>query len=396
MGRVRDSSVADATATGGATRRRGRPGWLRGREGDLWFMLAVLLVGVVSVAGLQGIANAMSAPATPRAVASTAATPPASATLPQGVVAAHAQVFHLPQPNPALMTPAVDQQGRIWVGEMAENKLAMLDPQTGAVKAWTPPGGQYNIMAEVVDKVGNVWFTEEAANYIGRFDPTTQQFKTYPLGKVNGQDAGPEAIALDSQGRIWFTEVTGGALGRLDPATGQIATYPLPAAAGGAPAYPYALAIMPDGTVWYGDLSGGVVGKLDPATGQVTPYSVGDAKAQVYAMTVGPDGAVWFTELLTDTVGRIDTQTGQVTTLKVPVTLGDPATLYSVATRGHALWFTSTGANALVRYIPGSQQFTFYQLAIASSVPFGLALAPDGALWFSADGTPNYLGRVTP
>ena len=86
-------------------------------------MLAVLLVGVVSVAGLQGIANAMSAPATPRA-ATTAATPPASVSLPQGVVAANANVFHLPQANPALMTPAVDQQGRVWVGEMGANKLA--------------------------------------------------------------------------------------------------------------------------------------------------------------------------------------------------------------------------------------------------------------------------------
>jgi virginiamycin B lyase len=383
MGRVRNSSLAD---------RLRLPSWLRGREGDAWFMLAVLIVGLVSVVGLQGVANAMSAPAT----SGSAKTPRASATLPQGVVNAHEQIFRLPQQNPALMTPAVDQQGRIWVGEMAENKLAMLDPRTGKTQAWTPPGGQYNIMEEVVDQAGNIWFSEEAANYIGRFDPTTQTFQTFPLGKVNGQDAGPEAMALDSQGNIWFTEVTGGALGRLNPTTGAITTYPLPAPAGGGPAYPYAIAITPDGAAWYGDLSGGALGKVDPATGRVTPYSAPDPKAQIYSMVVGPDGAVWFTELLADKIGRIDPQSGQVSEITVPATLGNPATLYDVASHDGALWFTSTGANALVRYVPATQKFTFYQLVTPSSVPFGLAVAPDGALWFTADGAPNYIGQVRP
>jgi virginiamycin B lyase len=80
----------------------------------------------------------------------------------------------------------------------------------------------------------------------------------------------------------------------------------------------------------------------------------------------------------------------------VPSTLGNPATLYDVVAHDGALWFTSTGANALVRYTPSTQKFTFYQLATPSSVPFGLAVAPDGALWFTADGAPNYIGMVRP
>lgn len=384
MGRVRNTMVAG---------RKRLPNWLRGREGDAWFMLIVLIVGVVSVVGLQGVANAMSAP--PRATTQ-AQRPAAQANLPQGAVAAHEKVYHLAGPNPALMNPAIDQQGRVWVGEMGQNKLAVLDPRTGKVQAWTPPGGQFNIMQEVVDQQGNVWFTEEAANYIGRFDPATQTFKTYPLAKANGADAGPEALVMDSQGNLWFTEVTGGALGRLDPITGAITTFPLPVVSGAPPAYPYALAITADGAVWYGNLSGGQVGRLDPATGAVTTYSVGDPKAQLYSMAVGPDGAVWFTELLSDKIGRIDPRNGQVSTVNVPHTLGDPATLYDVVRHGDALWFTSTGANALLRYTPAAGQFQYYQLATPSSVPFGLAVGADGALWFTADGAPNYIGVVRP
>ncbi len=371
-------------------------GWrrrLRGREGDTWVMLGMLVVGLITVASLSGISSAMNAP-----IATRQATPHASNSQvdARGVAPASERVYSLPNPNPALMNPAVDQQGRVWFGEMGANKLAMLDPTTGKVSEWTPPNGQYNIMNEVVDKQGDVWFTEEAANYIGRFDPATQTFKTYPLNTVKGKSAGPEAIALDAQGNIWFTEVNAGALGRLDPTSGKLTVYPLPTTPLGGPAFPYALTITPDGRVWYGDLSGGSVGWLDPATGTVTQYPTPDPKAEVYTMTVGPDGAVWYTELLANTIGRIDPATDKITQITVPSTAGAPATLYSLITRDNALWLTSTGANALVRYIPATNQFSFYTLKQPQSVPFGLALAPDGALWFTADGVPNYVGVVRP
>ncbi|HEX8996669.1 MAG TPA: hypothetical protein VF812_11615 [Ktedonobacterales bacterium] len=350
-------------------------------------MAMIVVVALATLTVLQVVSNL---------ARSSGATGGGGARLPQGVVDAHEQVFHLPQQNPGLMMPAVDQQGRVWVGEMSENKLAMLDPHTGKTQAWIPPNGHNNIMGVAIDQQGGVWFAEEASNYVARFDPVSQTFHVYPLAMTNGQSSGPEAIALDSHGDVWFTEVTGGALGRLDPTTGAITTYALPPAPGGAPAYPYALAITSDGVAWFGDLGGGIVGSVDPATGKVATFSVGNAKAQIYAMTVGPDGDVWFTELLTDTIGRINPRTGQITTLNVPATLGNPATLYAIVARDDALWLTSTGANALVRYTPSTLQFTFFKLSTPSSVPFGLALGRDGALWFTADGTPNYIGVAHP
>lgn len=372
------------------------PGWrrrLRGREGDAWIMLGMLAVGLITVATLSSISNAMNGPIATRQPAPATSTAQATG---RGVAAANERVYHLPGPNPALMNPAVDQQGRVWFGEMARNKLGMLDPKTGKVSEWTPPNAQYNIMNEVVDKQGDVWFTEEAANYIGRFDPTTQTFQTYPLNTVDGKSAGPEAIALDTQGNVWFTEVTASALGRLDPATGQYKLYPLPSTPSGGHSFPYALTIAPDGRVWYGDLTGGSVGWLDPATGTVVQLRTPDPKAEVYAMAVGPDGAIWYTELLADTIGRIDPTSGKITEITVPNTAGPPATLYSLVTRDNALWLTSTGANALVRYIPATDQFSFFTLKQPQSVHFGLALAPDGALWFTADGVPNYIASIQP
>jgi virginiamycin B lyase len=369
-------------------------GWrrrLRGREGDLWVMLGVLTIGLITVTTLASITNAMHGP-------SGAAKKPSATAAGQmsGVTPANERAYALLVPNPGLMNPVVDQQGRVWIGEMAQNKLAMLDPVTGKVSEWTPPNGEYNIMNEAVDRQGGVWFTEEAANYVARFDPASQAFTTYPLNTVNGKSAGPEAIAIDASGNVWFTEVTGAALGKLDPANGHYTLYPLPNTPLGGQSYPYALTITPDGRVWYGDLTGGSVGVLDPATGKVTQYRTPDIKTQVYAMTVGPDGAVWFTQLLTNSFGRIDPVTGKITTITVPQTAGAPATLYSAVTHYNALWLTSTGANAIVRYVPSTGQFTFYTLKTPQSVPFGLALAPNGALWFTADGVPNYVGMFQP
>lgn len=372
-------------------------GWrrrLHGREGDTWVMLGMLVVGLITVASLSGITNAMNAP-----IATRQATPAVSTGQVdmRGVAPANERVYALPNPNPALMNPVVDQQGRVWFGEMGANKLAMLDPATGKVSEWTPPNGQYNIMNEVVDKQGNVWFTEEAANYIGRFDPATQTFKSYPLNTVSGKSAGPEAITLDAQGDVWFTEVTAGALGRLNPTTSKLTVYPLPSTPLGGQSFPYALTIASDGRVWYGDLTGGSVGELDPATGTVAQHHTPDPKSEVYSMTVGPDGAVWYTELLANSIGRIDPATGEITQITVPTTTaGAPATLYSLVTRDNALWLTSTGANALVRFIPATGHFSFFTLKQPQSVPFGLALAPNGALWFTADGAPNYVGSTHP
>jgi virginiamycin B lyase len=113
-----------------------------------------------------------------------------------------------------LMQPSVDADGNVWVGEMGTNHLTRIDAGSGAVKSWTPPNGQYNIMATAPDQQGNIWFTEQAANYIGRFDPRTEKFTTYPLGSENGHGMGPQDLRFDTNGQLWFTLLSGGSIGR--------------------------------------------------------------------------------------------------------------------------------------------------------------------------------------
>jgi virginiamycin B lyase len=300
--------------------------------------------------------------------------------------------------NVGLMQPAVDAQGNVWVGEMHANRLGCLNTQTGVVTSWTPPGGQYGIMTTTVDAQGNAWFTEQYANYIGRFDKRQQTFRIFPLGTWKGSPLGPQDLHFDGKGFLWFTAEAVGAIGSLDPRTGAIRIWSVPSPAPEIPSSPYSLTITPNGRVWFGDFTGGAIGNLDPLTGQVILYDLPSPQAQVFSMATDTSGRLWFTEVLPGKLGMFDPATGALTELAVPALSGRPPALYElVIDHKDAIWFVDVGANTLVRYAPGKQALTFFQLNLSSSAPFGLTLDPAGKLWFTAGSSSvNYVGEMAP
>jgi virginiamycin B lyase len=354
-----------------------------------WLALLLVLASVFTVSALAlGVATLGG-----QTIARPSAPSPATSSS-VSVRPARIHLYKVSPPDAGLMLPAVDQQGNIWFGEMATNRIARLDPQTGTITTWIPPRGEEGIMGIAIDALGNVWFAEQNANYIGRFDPVRQTFRTFPFGSGKGQRVGLEDLQFDASGKLWFTEIVAAKIGQLDPASGSSQTWPLPASSSGT-AYPFGLAITHDGQIWFGTYQGGVVGHLDPATGRILLYPLAHPAEQVYSMAAGAQGQIWFTELQFGKLGMIDTATGKITERPVPTTLGNPEDLHAVLVANRDIWFTSSGANALVRYSPDDDAFTFFQLPVPASIPFGLALTPTGALWFTAGGNPvNYVGEM--
>jgi virginiamycin B lyase len=170
----------------------------------------------------------------------------------------------------------------------------------------------------------------------------------------------------------------------------------VPASSSGTPLYLFGLAVTQDGQIWFGTFSGGVVGHLDSTTGRVSLYHLSNPGEQIYSMAADARGRIWFTELQFGKLGMIDATSGKITELKVPTTLGNPEDLHAIVVANGDIWFTSSGANALVRYSPDDSIYTFFQLPVPGSVPFGLALASTDRLWFTAGGNPvNYVGEMT-
>jgi virginiamycin B lyase len=295
-----------------------------------------------------------------------------------------------------LMQPAVDAQDNVWAGEMNTNRLGRLNTQTGVVTSWTPPGAEYGIMTTTVDAHGDVWFAEQNANYIGRFDPWQQAFRLFPLGTWQGSPLGPQDLHFDGRGLLWFTAEAAGAIGRLDPRTGAVHLWPVPSPAPKIPSSPYSLTVTPNGQVWFSDFAGGAIGTLDPATGQVILYDLPNPRAQVFSIATDTTGRIWFTEVLPGKLGMFDPTTGTLTELPVPAISRYPPALYElVIDHGENIWFVDVGSDTLVRYAPGKDSLTFFQLSLPSSAPFGLTLDPAGKLWFTAGGsTADYVGEM--
>jgi virginiamycin B lyase len=359
-----------------------RPFWLA-------LILALFSVVTVFVLALGGTTQEGQTTARPSSTA-----PVISPSV--SVRSAKIYLYKVSPPDAGLMLPAVDRQGNIWFGGMASNHLARLEPLTGKITAWTPPGGEEGIMGIAIDALGNIWFAEQNANYIGYFDPARQTFSIFSLGSGTSHRVGLEDLQFDASGKLWFTETVAGRIGRLDPASGDIQTWALPTSSSDTAFYPFGLAVTHDGQIWFGTFQGGVVGHLDPRTGRILLYHLANPGEQVYSMAVDAQGHIWFTELQFGKLGMIDASTGKVTELHVPTALGNPEDLHSILVANGDIWFTSSGANALVRYSPDDGAFTFFQLPVPGSIPFGLVLASTGTLWFTAGGNPvNYVGEMT-
>lgn len=314
---------------------------------------------------------------------------------------AQMHIYPTADPRASLMQPVVDRDGYVWFGEMRANKLARLDPKTGAIREWDPPGGRFGLMMSALGPDDALWFAEENGGYIGRFNPTTERFTTFPLASSDGHSPGPQHLQFDQHGQLWFTLNHSSQIARLDPTTSTVRTWDtLPVEVEGERApHPYSIAVTTEGIVWFGAaLYGGVVGSLDPKSGAVTVHQLGKPTAQVTSMVSDKRGDVWFTELQFNRLGHINTRTGAVSEIALPEPLGATTGNYAldVAPDG-AVWITSFDANAVIRYVPESNAFTFYTLLIPNSVPFGMVAAPDGTIWFTSDGEPNdYIGHIFP
>ena len=360
------------------------------REANVIFALAILFVGVVSVFLLSGAGQLLTA-RSPAAVTHAPQTSGTSRAMP-----APLRQFPMPDANADLMQPALDAQGNVWFGEMGTNRLGRLDPRTGKVTHWTPPGGQFGIMDIAEGPDGAIWFTEQAANYIGRFDPAAATFRTFPLAGANGHAAAPQDLVFDARGMLWFTEVSAGAIARLYPATGALHTWPVPPASAGAPVYPYGIALGRGDAVWFSELSGGTLGRLAPTTGQFKLYQAPTHDAQIFSLAAGPDGTLWFSELQYGRIGRLNPDTGAIKEYAVPTTFSSTPNVYDLAVaRDGTVWVAAMGQNAIARFAPDSEAFTLFTLPGADSLPYGLVLDGAGRVWFTAERNPtNYIGLL--
>ncbi len=142
---------------------------------------------------------------------------------------------------------------------------------------------------------------------------------------------------------------------------------------------------------------GGSVTATSAATGKV--YSPGTETVEYSAsggepegITSGPDGNVWFTDRHTGKIGKVTTS-GTVTEYKLLSGSSSPREITAGPSKESALWFTD---NDNIGKVTTSGTITEYPLP-KESEPVGIAVGPDGNLWFTDyhTGGTGKIGKIT-
>jgi virginiamycin B lyase len=309
------------------------------------------------------------------------------------------QEIALDQPTSGPAIVAVDADDTVWVALARSGKLAKYingEVKTYALGADARPVG-IAVGTPQNEFPGDIWIAASYDNKILRFHTATGKVDQFP---IDGNDSWPFNIAIGPDQTVWFTERAAGRVGMLDASTGKLHHYSLPTANCG----PAGLAVdLATKRVWFSESYADRIGELDIATGKITEFKMSD---QSTGLTSGPAGValdaagrVWFGKL-EGKIGMLDPATGAITLRDVPDPAGRPAGV-TVAENGD-VWMVSLDGNAVLRYIPTTEQFLRVPLPSGSpdtkpstppfarsSRPFGIAMDHKGNVWISEQYTGN-------
>jgi virginiamycin B lyase len=229
-----------------------------------------------------------------------------------------------------------------------------------------------------VGRDGIVWYTDQQNSFIGRLDPATGKITDYPTPTPA---SGPHGIVIAPDGSVWYTANRSGKLGRLDPTTGRIEEYQLPAAARD-PHTP----LIRKGFVWFTAQQSNVYGRFDPRTREAKVWTVPTHRALPYGMVNAPDGSIWIALFGTNKLGRIDAGSGELQEIALPQSGARPRRL--VVDEAGVIWYSDFARGYLGSYNPRSGAFKEWSSpGGASSAPYGMAIAPDGRIFYDEAGT---------
>ena len=202
-------------------------------------------------------------------------------------------------------------------------------------------------------------------------------------------DALPHDPAVGPDGALWFTEERANKIGRLDPVTGHFREYPLKTPASG----PHGLVADRQGKIWFTANTAAYVGALDPSTGVVKEFHWKDGRVKDPHTPVFDDtGVLWFTAEESNVIGLLDPKTAAVRFLDVPTRRAQP---YGIAPAPDgALYFCEFGTNKIGRVDRRSMRIREYPLTEGAR-PRRLAIAADGTIFYS-DYERGFLGHLDP
>ncbi len=204
----------------------------------------------------------------------------------------------------------------------------------------------------------------------------------------------PASITSGPGGDLWFTlRCNSGSprtqIGSINPTTNEVNIIPLTQSQGQGDLG--AITTDASGDLWFLDFP--LVEEYNPSTGAFHEQALPNKGPFVYGtgLVFGPNQSIWVANLLMGQLDEVNPQTLAVTPFTTPDGL-DPDGL-AVGPDG-ALWFT-TGSPTIGRFDPTTSQFQTFTTSNSASTTNRIVAGPDNRLYFT-DGGALSIGIITP
>jgi virginiamycin B lyase len=285
--------------------------------------------------------------------------------------------------------------GRMYFTESAANKLGVYQSGFGIFEVPMPDGsatgpkGLTLASGVLFSPLGRIVVAGYGNGHLAAWDPVFQT----PMTDVGSGLNGPEQLVRGPDGRLWATEGSSSSLYALhwDGLSPASARYALPTAA----SHPEGIAVSADGArIWFTEHATGKVGYCLPDGTGCKDAIVTNATSYPYRIVAGRNG-MYFTEFGANKVGRatVDIFSGNVVTTEktCPTASAHPFGI-AIGPDGN-VWFVEQGVDKIGKWDLTADTITEYPIPTAASVPTDIALGPDGSLYF-LEYAANKLGRV--
>jgi virginiamycin B lyase len=271
---------------------------------------------------------------------------------------------------------ALAPDGALWITAEGANALVRLDPSTGTLRRYGVKAADSRPSGLAIAPDGHVWFMASARAYLGDFDPVHDTVVDHPLPDARAKD--PRAAAFASDGRLWFTVEQGGFVGVFTPSTGEFALRPLKRPG----ARPDAIVIGKDGAAYVAERGSNHIARIDPTSMAVREYELAEGVSP-RGLALAPDGSLFFTDDARGRIGRLDPATGVTKEWRSPSGASSHPNGIAVTPDG-VVWYSESGAKppTLVRFNPKTHELGSMPLP-SGGVVRSIAITPSGQMFLA-------------
>jgi streptogramin lyase len=277
--------------------------------------------------------------------------------------------YEVPEPNAIREAIMTGTPAKLWLADVAANRMVSVDVATGAQETHEVPSEVLmspHSMHRGDD--GSLWITPLFNSIVAHLQPDSGEWKTWKLQTNDGKNPGihdlsfgwEHTLLTDARGRIWFSDIGNTSVGYFDPGEGNSQIWPAPQLPErGGPAALYGLAMTSDhNEVWYSQLNNGVFGGFDIEKQEyIGPFMLPDPNAGPRRLTIDDNDVLYLALYGSGQLAEFDTKTREMVGIyDLPDTASAPYTATWDQVR-KVVWIGTSNGDVIYRFDPATKEF---------------------------------------